>query len=660
MPSFSIPSAVPVSSAPARAVFSAYSVPGPAEVYGTCLCETGSSALAPPDCGGFGYAPAQTEGRPVPLGFSSVFPDYGGRDLSALVLSGLPAGSRPGIFTDDGFRVLEDLKSSYTGDWIVPSVYADTLGFLPPSHYSGYVELHVLALPAAKEDPVLLREVPVRILPVMGGVNWTAKDVTGYEDQGIGGRNIFDLNLSAVFDDTDGSERIETITIAGLPDGWRVIAPDGGGHTYSGVWFYSRPHHKSGDSSADLAGLRLQLPEHESTDGRHMLNVSLLMEDNGNSHMLGSSWRMENKTFSIDVRPVADTPVLEFLHDVPVRTMIEDVVFEAGIMAMQPDPSQSLLIRIFDLPDGSSLGKMEDGRFSAFPALAPDADGIWTVPTDALEGLYISPPEHFSGFFAMGVEAASTEDRSLVSLVARRMLFDVRPVVDPVVLSVSDDFSSVDVSADGVLSLNPDLSIAMVDDDGSERPTILELTGVPEGWKPVGPNPFHDQGNGVWRYDIPDDGDTIRPGLRLEIPSSRIPDAPVSMGLRIYVQDVGGSSARAGVVGAWQNDALMVLFSTAEVGDACPDTGCDSHASSKGHHTMSVDPDRDLEAFFPPIGPGGWPGGWGWLFPLSPAPEVELSTPADDSTLNFYSFSDNMVWFPSPFGIGFPMQWDIS
>lgn len=664
MPSFSASSAGSVPSLPVRTPSPVDSASGPSDPYGIIhLCEPGSSSLAPLGCGGSGYVPVQVEGGPVSLGLSSVFPDYDARGLSALVLSGLPEGSRPGFFTDGGFRILDHLKSYYTGDWIVPSVYADTFGFLPPPHYSGYFELHVLALPSAREDPVLRQEVPVRILPVMSGVNWTAKDVTGDEDQGIGGRNVFDLNLSAVFDDTDGSERIEAIRISGLPDGWRVIAPDGGGYTRSGVWFYSRSRYKSGDGRDDLAGLRLQLPEHESTDGRHMLRVSLSMEDYGHFHTLGSSRRMESKVFSVDIRPVADAPVLEFLHDEPVRTIAEDDVFEAGIMAMMPDPSQSLSVRIFDLPVGSFPGKMESGRCSAFPDLAPDADGIWTVPTEALEGLYISLPEHYSGFFAMGVEAISTEGHHLVSLVAKRMLFDVRPVVDPVVLSVSDDFVPLDVSAGGVLSLDPDLLITLVDGDGSERPAMLEITGLPDGWKLVGPGSLHDMGHGVWRYDIPDEayghGDVVRPGLRLEVPSSHIPDMQVSMGLRVHVLDAGGYPVGTDVVGAWQDDTLSVRFSATGVEDACSDTGCHSHASSKGHHTMPVDPNGGQMAFFYPAIPYGtglrfYPPSPVPVPEVEPQPEPSAPVLADDSSLNFYGGSDIMPWFSIySLGVGF-------
>ena len=124
----------------------------------------------------------------------------------------------------------------------------------------------------------------------------------------------------------------------------------------------------------------------------------------------------------------------------------------------------------------------------------------------------------------------------------------------------------------------------------------------------------------------------------------------VSMGLRVHVLDAGGYPVGTDVVGAWQDDTLSVRFSATGVEDACSDTGCHSHASSKGHHTMPFDPNGDLMAFFYPAVPYGtglrfYPPSPVPVPEVEPKPEPSAPASADDSSLNFYGGSDVMPWF---------------
>ena len=62
--------------------------------------------------------------------------------------------------------------------------------------------------------------IPVSITPVADNIQLTAADVVGVEDQGIGEKNTFALDLTAALQDTDGSEQVAAIKITGVPDEW--------------------------------------------------------------------------------------------------------------------------------------------------------------------------------------------------------------------------------------------------------------------------------------------------------------------------------------------------------------------------------------------------------------------------------------------------------
>ena len=103
-----------------------------------------------------------------------------------------------------------------------------------------------------------------------------------------------------------------------------------------------------------------------------------------------------------------------------------------------------------------------------------NADGSWTLTTDQLDGLTLTPPLNFGGTIELTVAATAIDGTATASTSA---LLDVSVlrVADKPMLTASDTVTAEDTSV--ALTIAPHLT----DTDGSEAITAITITGVPTG-----------------------------------------------------------------------------------------------------------------------------------------------------------------------------------
>jgi hypothetical protein len=112
-----------------------------------------------------------------------------------------------------------------------------------------------------------------------------------YEGSGVSGPVTVALDVSAAVADTDGSESLISVSIAGIPDGATLSAgTDNGG----GVWSVA---------PGDLSGLSLTLPTSETAD--YQLSVTAVSRETSNSDTASTT---ETFTVSIGSGAITTTP----------------------------------------------------------------------------------------------------------------------------------------------------------------------------------------------------------------------------------------------------------------------------------------------------------------------------------------------------------------
>ncbi|MDG4718490.1 Ig-like domain-containing protein, partial [Thalassospira sp. FZY0004] len=279
-------------------------------------------------------------------------------------------------------------------------------------------------------------------------------DASGSEDSAIA------LDIDAGL--TDSSE-VLTITISGVPDGATLSAGTDNG---DGTWTLS---------SGDLEGLTITPAEDFS--GSFDLGVTATSAD-------GEDVATTTGSITVDVAGLADAPTL----DVADASGSEDSAIALDIDAGLMDSSEVLTITISGVPDGATLSAGTD-----------NGDGTWTLSSDDLDGLSITPPEDYSGSFDLEI-TASTQDGIDIASVTDTVMVNVIGEADLPTLEVEDASGG----EEGAIALSIDAGLT----DSSEVLSIT-ISGVPNG---ATLSAGTDNGDGTWTLSAGDlEGLTITP-----------------------------------------------------------------------------------------------------------------------------------------------------
>ncbi|WP_341363265.1 Ig-like domain-containing protein [Thalassospira sp. SN3W] len=379
------------------------------------------------------------EDRPIALDLDAVLTDAS--EVLSVTISGFPDGARLSAGTNNG-----------DGSWTLSPDQLDGLRVRPPYNYSGAFELDVTAQSVDGSDIATTSgSITVDVEGVADRPTLDVSDAQGLEDTAIA------LDIDAAL--TDSSE-VLSVTVSGVPDGAELSAGIDNG---DGTWTLD---------ADELAGLTITPPENFS--GAFDLKVVARSTDGDSvastSDPVRLLTRSGNSTITVEVTGVADAPTLE----VSDASGNEDNVIALDIDAGLTDSSETLTVTISGVPNGATLSAGTD-----------NGDGTWTLGSDQLEGLTITPADDFSGSFDLGVTATSA-DGSDVATTTGSITVDVAGVADAPTLGVSDASGN----EDSAIALNIDAGLA----DSTETLTIT-ISGVPEGATlSVGT----DNGDGTW------------------------------------------------------------------------------------------------------------------------------------------------------------------
>jgi Ca2+-binding RTX toxin-like protein len=217
-------------------------------------------------------------------------------------------------------------------------------------------------------------------------------DVAGAEDTAI------PLDISAVVSDPN---EVLTVTVAGVPTGAMLSTGTDNG---DGTWTLT---------ADQLAGLTLTPPANYG--GTLALTVTATSSESGQAATTAG-------TIAVNVTPVADVPVLA----VTDATGAEDTAIPLNIQAAPTDEDETLIVTVSGVPAGATLSAGTD-----------NGDGTWTLTTDQLAGLTLTPPEHAAEDFTLTVTAIATEANGDTATRTATLEVNVVGVADAPTLSMS-------------------------------------------------------------------------------------------------------------------------------------------------------------------------------------------------------------------------------
>jgi len=375
--------------------------------------------------------PAGVEDVAVPLNLTIGVSDRDGSEsVAAVVISGLPAGSR---LEGTG---LTDLGN---GRWSIDPAHLGSLNFVPPANKFGTFALTIEATTreASNGDTLTTsRTVSVSVAPSADAPVVTVHDATGSEDGKIA------LNLSASLTDTDGSE-VLSIVIEGLPEGARLSS---GLNNGDGSWTLT---------PAQLAGLTMTPPG----DWSGTMALTMLAHSREISN---GSVKTTTETFDVHVGSGADAPVVS-ARDAAGRED-EPIGLNLSAMLTDRDGSETLTVMVLGLPVGASLSHG-----------TRQSDGSWLVAPGDLPHLAVTPPQNFSGTFSLTLRATSRETSGETATTEANFRVQVDAVADAPSVSVVN-FSGREDTSIRLAGLGG----ALLDTDGSENLSFV-LSGLPAG-----------------------------------------------------------------------------------------------------------------------------------------------------------------------------------
>jgi len=361
--------------------------------------------------------------------------------LDGLTITDVPAGAVLSAGSDNG-----------DGTWTLSADELSSLTLTPPQDYHGTFDLNVIA--TSTDGSAVKGVLGVTVTPIADTPVIALTDVSGMEDSTIS------LTIAASMP-SDTGETVDSIVVSGVPDGATLSAGEDNG---DGTWALSPD---------DLVGLTLTPAQ--DFNGVMDIGVSVTSSDGG----------VTTDGFAVNVNPVADTPIVA-AADV---SGTEDATIALTLAASMPSGTGETIdtITVTGVPDGAVLSAGADNN-----------DGTWTLSSDDVDGLTLTPPTDFNGTLSLGVIATSTDGASASGG------FDiaVAPLADVPQLAVSDAVGAEDGSI--ALTLAASMPVGT-----TEALYTITIEGVPDG---ASLNAGLDNGDGTWTL-TPDlmDGLTLTP-----------------------------------------------------------------------------------------------------------------------------------------------------
>ncbi|KPA13575.1 PKD domain protein [Candidatus Magnetomorum sp. HK-1] len=248
--------------------------------------------------------------------------------------------------------------------------------------------------------------------------------------------------------DQDQSERLSDITLFNIPD---HVVLSAGTQNANGTWTLT---------STQLTSLNLVPGKHIANDFTLTVSVTATETENNDS-------ATATQTILVDIIPVADKPTLVVSSD---TTGNEDTPIQLTISPpslVDQDQSEILShITVSKIPEHAVLS-----------AGTKNLDGTWTLISEQLSSLTLTPGKHIADDFYITVSVTATEtENSDYYTTTQTISVDVIPVADKPILIVAPNSSG---NEDTPIQLFIDQPL-LVDKDQSEILSNIKIFQVPD------------------------------------------------------------------------------------------------------------------------------------------------------------------------------------
>ncbi|MBT5034038.1 MAG: hypothetical protein HOM51_05905, partial [Rhodospirillaceae bacterium] len=446
---------------------------------------------------------AGTEDTAIPLDIS--VEALGNNDLiQEVTISGVPEGGSLNVGT---YNEEDDT-------WTLSVDDLDGLAVTPPPNSDVNFNLEVKAVAVDGLDQSLIDDavatIPVTVAAQADAPTLDPQAATGDEDTAIA------LDIGAALTDTDGSESISSVTIAGVPNGAILSAGTDNG---DGNWTLS---------ADDLTGLTIT-PVADTSDD-FSLTITAVSTDTDTETGIQTS-ATNTATLDVTVNALDDTSTVS-----GGGTGDEDTAIDLNLVAAMDGTTTEEItsVTVSDIPADAVL-KDADGNTLEV------TNGSITLTPDQLEGVTITPPADSDDNFDLSLSATDTEGDTVTGTAT----VAVEAVAD------APDLTATSAGGAEDTEIALDIATAVSDTDGSEEIQSVTISGIPEGAAlsvgevvdgsvTLSPDQLSgltitppDDFNGTMDLSVAstsiedENGDTATTTVPLSIGVSAVPDAPV-------------------------------------------------------------------------------------------------------------------------------------
>jgi large repetitive protein len=413
---------------------------------------------APSISAGIGAFTANEDSTLALSGLSAELVDRDGSEtLTRIAIEGVPPGAR---FVDGSGSPLGTNTGS--GVWTFRPGEIEQAHLVPDTHVAGVFNLTLRVTStetANNQSTTVLAPFTVTFAPVADApvVSVGSGAFLGTEDQ-----SIALTSFTAGLVDSDGSETLVSVTIIQVPAGGSFV--DGSGNPVGinvggGIWSFT---------PAELTVLHFIAPLHVADIFDMQLIATSRETANGDT-------ATSTLPFRVTTTPVADAPGVTvgagaFSGEEDTRIALPGL----SAALVDRDGSETMAsVRITGVPPGSVFTDA-----GGTPVGADNGDGTWSFTATQLTGLQFLPPINLHGVFNLTLEAITRETATgdtATTTVPFTITVDAQ--ADAPVVGVG----STTINEDTLTVIGAGISYGLVDQDGSEGITQVEITGFPGG-----------------------------------------------------------------------------------------------------------------------------------------------------------------------------------
>ncbi len=392
------------------------------------------------------------EDTPIAVTIGATLVDADGSE----VISSLEVGDIPvGVTITDGNNSFTATSGNTSVDLLDWNLNALSLTLV--EHDASNFTLSVAATSTENANgdvAVTNAAIEVTVIPVADAPTLATADASGLEDTAI------PLTIGALLVDADGSEVLSALLLEGLPIG--SLLSDGTNSFEA----------SSGDTSVDIltwniSQLTITPPENDTSDIN--LQVTAFSTENENGDTASTPGDI-----LVTITPVNDAPTITSPN---IVTTNEDEPFNFGSTISIADVDLGDQRATLTLSAENGVLRLANSAFLLDPAgnnnNLMSIEGTAAQLNAALNNLRFIPDSNYSGPAVVHILVTDNAENAETATTA--ITLNVKPVVDAPEITTANAFGSI--NAIFPLRINPSL----VDRDGSERLSLLEISNIPRG-----------------------------------------------------------------------------------------------------------------------------------------------------------------------------------